>query len=478
MERRWKRCRDAYSGTDAVKEAGTDYLPFLGNRSNPDDNANYEGYKERALWYNATARTVDALLGMVFRKPAEVTVPESIKPFLKDVTLTGVGLDEFAKLILREVLIVGRCGAMVEMDKANEDGTIPVNPRPWFVERDAEALPNWMVDYVNGAEILVMAAIHENETEEDPNDPFVPKEVEQYRVLVLQGGVYRVDIWHKDEKQTDQDKQWFIYETYTPVMRGKPLDHIPFSFFGPIGCSPMVQKPVILDVADVNYSHYRSSADLEHGRHFTGLPQPWAAGFPHEEGMEYRIGSTVAWVTSEPNAKASFAQVTGGFDSLEKALTEKRDMMASLGARLIEQYMRNERETATAVQMRHGGEAGTIQQICISVNAGIEKLLRWMAEWVGVTDKAELDSISYKLNTDLFENRMDPAEMTSLMALWQSGGISWETLYANLEAAEISIPGRKAEEEKAEIDAEAMGALATMKAAGLLPPPPTAKVSK
>src|ERR1051326_3147997 len=84
---RWRRCRDAYAGTDAIKKAVMQsaranagqptvvngqrtsrlapiYLPMLDGQ----DLAQYAAYVERALWYGATKRTVQGLTGAVFRK--------------------------------------------------------------------------------------------------------------------------------------------------------------------------------------------------------------------------------------------------------------------------------------------------------------------------------------------------------------------------------------------------------------------------
>src|ERR1041385_5380593 len=87
-EAQWTRCRDAYNGTAAVKHRGTAYLPMLGG-SNKDE---YEAYQKRALWYGATGRTVNGLVGAVTRKDAVIKVPDAMTSHLDDITLSGVPL--------------------------------------------------------------------------------------------------------------------------------------------------------------------------------------------------------------------------------------------------------------------------------------------------------------------------------------------------------------------------------------------------
>ena len=59
-----------------------------------------------------------------------------------------------------------------------------------------------------------------------------------------------------------------------------------------------------------------------------------------------------------------------------------------------------------------------------------------------------------ELNRDFIDARLDPQEQSSLMLMLQSGAISYETYYYNLERGELTRPGITAEEEKALIDAQ------------------------
>ena len=51
----WTRARDVIAGEDAVKAGGEKYLPRL--EAQPE--TEYAGYKARAAFFNATARTAD-----------------------------------------------------------------------------------------------------------------------------------------------------------------------------------------------------------------------------------------------------------------------------------------------------------------------------------------------------------------------------------------------------------------------------------
>jgi hypothetical protein len=204
-----------------------------------------------------------------------------------------------------------------------------------------------------------------------------------------------------------------------------------------------------MDLVDVNLSHYRSSADLEHSRHFCASPVYFFSGFDSEE-VSPAIGSSQGIVSKNADARVSFVEFTGGgLQEQRLALTEKESMMAALGARLLEPTKRAA-EAAETLQIRQSGESSALQSMAQSVGHGLTLLLRWWADWAGAMSGPAVCT----LNTDFQDIPLSPQEMTALMALWQAGGISYATLHRNLEQGEITRPGISAEAEKHEIAAE------------------------
>lgn len=68
----WLRARDVLAGEDAVKAGVGKYLSRLDDQTDEE----YQAYRARASFFNATARTADGYLGLVFRRPPFVKVPE------------------------------------------------------------------------------------------------------------------------------------------------------------------------------------------------------------------------------------------------------------------------------------------------------------------------------------------------------------------------------------------------------------------
>ena len=119
----WVRARDVIAGEDAVKLGGIKYLPRLDSQTDDD----YLGYKSRACFFNATSRTCDGFLGLLFRRDPEVKLPDrhagvggALRVFTDDVDLMGTSLFTFCKGIVGEVLAVGRCGTLIDWQADGE----------------------------------------------------------------------------------------------------------------------------------------------------------------------------------------------------------------------------------------------------------------------------------------------------------------------------------------------------------------------
>ena len=72
----WSRARDVLAGEDAVKSAGERYLPRLDSQSDEE----FLAYRKRASFFNATARSAEGFVGLIFRRPPFIKVPEVHRP--------------------------------------------------------------------------------------------------------------------------------------------------------------------------------------------------------------------------------------------------------------------------------------------------------------------------------------------------------------------------------------------------------------
>lgn len=462
MSPMWERSRDVVAGQDAVKNKGVKYLPILEahRASSPMSIANpnsgiagdpYQNYKERAHFYPVGRRTVQGLTGLVFGHPPTMTDVSKIwEPQFADVTLNGVSAASFAVDLCKELLTVSRVGILVDM--------APVTPgiisRPYWSKYHAEQIVNWKTAMINGRRMLVMLVLYE-QVEEVSDDEFDPKLVDQWRVCRLVKGQYMVSIYRRAktmENVTAKKNEFVLHESFIPVRRGAPLDFIPFTFIGPTGITEDVEPPILIDLFDTNLSHYRTSADREHGAHYTALPTPWITGHKLNTGETLAVGGGNAWVLPNPSAKAGMLEFTGkGLEALEKLMEEKRLQMISLGARMLE-TQKNAQEAAVTVRLRHAGESSALEVMAGALSQGMSQVVGQHLYWAGM-DRVDAQKAAFHLHPDVLD-QLSAEDIKVLLATWQAGGISHKTFYENLEWGEWTRDGVTFEEEQTDIHAE------------------------
>jgi len=445
---RWIRCRDTFNGTDAVKGKGTDYLPQLDSHVN--DAIRYGEYKLRALFFNAMGRTVEGLGGFIFQKPLIVDAPAIIEDDLNDVTMTGIDLATFALGTGRELLLTGRFGILMDLLSEDQERTDDVPQRPYWIGYAAEDIINWRTERRgDDPAVLTRVVLREWAEEPNPKDEFEMLEVEQFRVLELTDEGYSQTVWRKLE---NSEKYFIFIAPVFPQRRGENLMRIPFLCLGPTAITCDVAKPPLIDMVDVNLSHYRTMADLEHGRHFTALPTPWVSGAREQEDQLF-IGGGVAW-DLEKGGMAGMVEFTSqGLGSLVIAETDKRKMMAILGARLLEEAP-NAPETATAFIGRHSGEGATLRTMCNVLSRAFTQILQWHGWWVGTEAFPEEVNAKVELNKEFMQVKMDSQEVQAQLQLLQGEAISYTTFYHNITVGGWTRPGIDVEEERDEITKE------------------------
>lgn len=431
----WRKCRDAVAGQRTIHGRDSAYLPRLSGQTDDE----YAAYKSRAVFYNATARTLDGLSGLLFRKKPVVEVPHGLREFLSDVDMGGLPFPSIAEMVVENVLVTGRAGVLIDYPRAT-DGVVTLSKardmgmRPLLRLYRAEQIVNWQIGRLGNATVPVRIVLAET-VQEPSEDEFVADSVLQYRVLELVDGEYVQRVFRKHDGVHQQ------VDIIVPKMNGNPLSRIPFVFFGPQDIGQSVAKPPLLDLVEVNLSHYRTTADYEHGAHFTGLPTAVVTGHSLSDGDVLSVGGAVAWVFPESDAKASYLEFKGeGLQALERLLDRKEQQMASLGARMLAPEKRTAEAAETARIHRHG-ENGVLASISSAVSLGLTKVVEWARDWQGLTGEVKIE-----LNRDFLPMQMSAADLKGLIAAWQGGAIAKKDLFDNLKAGEIIAGDRLFEE--------------------------------
>ena len=458
----WELCRDVYAGTRAIKArkgagdrgyAGGKYLFPLKGQSEEQ----YADYRDRAQFTNYFRRTVQGLNGTIFRKDPVISVPVVMADHLNDLTQTGQSLALFAKALVRELFVVNRVGVYVDYPQTDDEGMTleqaeAENLRPVWQICTAEEIADWAVEWIHNRYQVTRVNLVETGTAMKDGEPV---DVDQRRILKLvndadTGWNYQIEVWQSKENKTGKNEWQRTEGPITPLVNQKPIPFIPFLALNSNAIEFTPDTPPLLDLAHVNLSHYRNSADLQIGLHLCGNPTPFLSGFNVAADQEIVLGSSQVHSTNNPGATAFYLEFAGGgLSAIRESMRADEENMPKLGSRVLAPERRMV-ESAEAASIRQSGDTSVLANIAKTVSVALTHALEWHAYYLGIKDA----EITCELNTDYSPTRMDAQTLASLIAAWKQGVFAYNDLFRLLVQGEIIAPDRTPEDIQAELEAE------------------------
>lgn len=427
----WKKIRDCIAGERVIHDAGESYLPKL---SAIQKELSYKAYKDRARFFNATARTLSGWAGSIFRKAPDVNAPDAITPLLKDIDLAGTSFEELIDEATEEVLSIGRAGVLVEKQSG-------ATGRAYMRLFDAEEITNWATTVIDGQQVLAMVELQYG-VDQVSDDGLTVDCVLEKRVLKLVGGVYTQTI-----SRSIQAGKFGTETTTTPTLKGAALRFIPFVFLSPKGTKPAIQEPPLLAIATTNVHHYRRSADLCHGLHLSALPTPYSIN-DTSDGEPIELGSGTFYNFKGNGVAVGFLEWSGaGLAAVRQDMQDMLAEMAALGAAYITPP-RRDAESAEALSLKNEAQNSPLAKIASAVERGLSLALAWLCLWQGADDSAA----AVRLNKDFDQTKLSASDLKTLSEALQSGGITPDVYAHLLAAAEVLPPEMTAEKYAAQLE--------------------------
>ncbi len=459
--------RDVLEGEDQIKDKRSQYLP----KPKAQDPEQYRRYIDRAMFYAVAERTVRGLVGLVFRIAPMLELPERLESFIDSATPDASPIETLLRDAVREVTSLGRFGLLVDM---RQQPALAGEAVPFIAPYEAEAIWRWdeVLDPLHGKRKLVRVIV-----EEDPathgsqavtwlRELFLEKQ-EDPETGEITGIVYKQQLWRDVDSETRaknttplaeeeaiQEVEGFerVGDPIVPLFNAKTMDTIPFWFINTFNLQPKPAKPPMLDLANMNIAHYRNSADYEQLLHLVGSPTIWVAANWEESPKPVHVGAGASMMLPQ-GATVGVLEFSGqSATAFERSMDQKEERMAALGARLIRNQERAN-VTAETTKLQAGAETSVLTNVVQNVELAFTLALKFAAEWAGASE-TEVEDIRIELNKDFFGLPLTPAELKELVAGWQSGAYSRQTLHENLQKGEIIDPKRTLEDELALIEEE------------------------
>lgn len=469
----WQLVRDCCAGERAVKSMTTMYLPDpYGNMIVYPQNTTvlrqaltpaYARYLQRAVFYNATSKTKDALVGAIFSKEPQVTVPQKWDWFNNDIDGMGTDFETHSKMTCDEACQTGTCGLLVDFPQYDYPLTLAnisdqeIHPLVTFYS--AESITNWKETVINDRKVLSWVCLKEayDPEDQDESDVLYNNQKYQYRELSLQfnqddyneapltgqiSGIYTVTIYRDGE----------IYSQIQPTKwDGSYFNYIPFIPVGAVYNNIKPQKGPLYDIATMNLSHYRTSADLEELMFKIGQPTVCLSGISQSEEERLKenggiqIGANTVLILPE-GGSATILQVSPT-TLLSEQLERKEIQMQMIGARLVQQ---SAGEAAETVRMRQSGEASILATISRNMSLAYEKAALYCSDFM--PPEPDISEISIKFNNDFFREQLDPQTVQQLEVSVTGGNLPVEVYWDALRQSEIIDPSYTDEEMRSLIE--------------------------
>lgn len=434
QEPNWEQMRDTYKGERRVKDQGTRYLPptsgmLQDGMERPEQKGfkAYDAYRKRSRFPEVVRDAVEALLGVMHRKPPKIELPESMEFLREKATARNESLELLLRRVNEEQLVTGRVGLLGDVNEATNE--------PYLAFYEGPDVINWDEGRSDGIEVQNLNFVAIDETEFERLKDFEWEEQQKYRILTLgdpnmpvddpevaedggssepvqnvpQGqGTYRVGVFRDNQASFNVDRQ------VEPSINGRTLDEIPFVFINTKDIIAEPDDPPLLGLSSLALAIYRGEADYRQALFMQGQDTLVVIGGGDED--EYRTGAGA--VINVPSGQGNDAKFIGvdssGLSEMRESLQNDYDRAGKKGGQLLDNQQ-GAKESGEALRVRVAAKTTTLVQIAQAGAAGLQRILRIIGKWLGLSE-AQIETIVVLPNLDFADDQLSGAALTEYMS--------------------------------------------------------------
>ncbi len=455
----WQLTCDSRGGERQIKGRTTTYLSSTsGMREQGFPTSNTEGWKQyqsyiaRAVYPDVFNDAVEALLGIMHRKPPTIELPPEMEYLRERATRRGESLEMLMQRVNEHQLVSGRLGLLADLPPNDADAQLRLPPEErqlteqfYISIYEALSVINWDEGRRDGIELENLNMVVLNETAPERQANFEWEETEKYRVLLLAendseeaateavvgaepienlprgAGVYQMGVFREENDFNPS-------EMTTPEWRGDTSSEIPFVFINTKDVVPEPDDPPLLGLANLALAIYRGEADYRQSLFMQGQDTLVVIGVT--QGESYRVGAHGA-IELSTGGDAKFIGVdSSGLPEQREALVNDYNRAAGKGAQLLDSTTGGNQQSGEALRIRMASRTATISQIVITGAFGVQSLLRKIARWIG----ADPEAVVITPNTDFIDDQMDGQSLSQWMSAKMLGApISMETIHEQMQ---------------------------------------------
>lgn len=440
----WRVIRDCVEGSDAIKLAGSKYLPMMSCRDSVEARMRYEAFKNRAVFVGFLGQTLEIEHGMIFRRCPTINANDNFlnSGLLSNVDRKGSSLYQFASDTTYDVMQTGFGGYLLDMPSAPDGLSVAdaekMGIRPYIKYYPAEDITFWRYADYNGSERLSLVVLHE--MVDVSTSKFSHDMIDRYRVLEFDDEGYYIQTIHTAEYTTDAEGnkhlKGFLEESFPIIVQGKRINYLPFVFL-PYG-EP--EKPMFYDLALLNIAHYQATADYKNGVHMTTIPTGYITGYTprnskDEEGDEITLGGDI--FLTEENSDAKFGTLVFSGEGLTHAEKDIDKIEAQMAGIFIKDIAPDKKtsETAESAYVHRAGENAKLATFARNMSIKLTQIIQWFQEW----NNYDVDAV-VQLNYDYETMSLDPNIINSIANISGQGKFPLYCVFWILKQQELIEP--------------------------------------
>jgi len=422
----WHIVDTLWGGTRAMRAARGEFLPMM-----PDEpQAAYEMRLRQSVLTNIYRDTVEKLVAKPLKQPVTLKddVPASIEQYRDDIDGQGTDIDVFTKQVAESAMNHGLTHILIDYPQADTEATLEdeqrLGIRPYAVHYNATQVIGWKSEVVNGRRVLTQVRILEK-SYEDVSE-FEQKLVE--RIRVLEPGFYRTyELREVGEKRTD----WVLVDSHEVIANGETLDFIPWVTIYSNQTGFMTGRPAMIDVANLNITHWQSDSDQRNILHVARVPILFGSGLGDQEDIvRLSIGATT-FIRGQISSDLKYVETSGkGIEAGKEDLQSLVERMSALGLNmLVKGGGQPGNRTATARVLDQSESDSPLSMFARELESGLESVLDWFGIFKGL---GEDQGGSVELFKDFSLTQRDVDDIKELGNMRARGDISQVTYWDEL----------------------------------------------
>lgn len=460
-----KLCRNSAEGSDSIKRGNEIYLPMPtgfayrdstvdSNSANKDaadglmttdfpwyhTNKAYSSYLQRAKYPELVSIARNGLVGVATNKKPTLKLPSNISYLEENIGGQGETVYDFLAELILETLTVGNTAIFVDVNVDTNKlffNVVPCEDSIDWEEKSSDDSATFLNIRRKTAERLGKFEKEEviyNFVYELTKDTSPKAILQKYKDGIEDGGIIELNL------------------------QGTYFDSIPIF---PVGCqknSFCPQTSPMKGLSEICLAIYRKDADLSNAQYMTCNPNLVITGADsdidedgNEAGIPHIIGSQVALVISNPDAKVFYTETdTSALEHCRNAIQDLYSEAVMYSISLVGQEKKSA-ESENTVKLRQNAHNATLVNVVYNCASALTNAFKFAARISGADENA----VSLEVSTDFAEKTISAQLLSALVSAWVARGLSLDTLLRNFKDAGIIPKESSIEEEIIKIQNEA-----------------------